>query len=45
MWPSVLPTCISAPCVYSAHTGQKMVLDPLQLESQMVVSHHTGAGN
>lgn len=45
MWSSVLPTCIPAPCVYSAHAGQKMVLDPLELEFQMVVSHQTGAGN
>lgn len=42
---SVLPTCISAPCVYSVHAGQKMVLDPLELEFQTVGGHHTGAGN
>lgn len=43
----VLPTCMSyVPHVYLC-TGrdQKRASDPLKLELQMVVSHHTGAGN
>jgi len=33
------------PHVYSAPRGQKRMLDPLGLGLQMVVMHHTGAGN
>jgi len=40
---SVLPTCVShAPLMSSGH---KRALDTLELELQMVVSHHVGAGN
>lgn len=32
-------------CLYSAHRGQKKVLDPLELELQTNVSHHVNIGN
>lgn len=31
--------------MYNAHGSQKMVLDPLELELQMAVNSHEGAGN
>jgi hypothetical protein len=34
---------ICASCAHSIHGGQK-ALDPLELELQMVVSHHMGTG-
>ena len=41
----VLPACIvCAPHACSAHTYQKRTADPLELQSQRVVSHHLGAG-
>lgn len=33
-----------APHVCSAHRGEKRALDPLELELQLVVSYHVGAG-
>lgn len=33
-----------APHMYSAHGGKKRALDPLELELQLVVSYHVGAG-
>lgn len=35
--------CVS--CGYSAHGGQKRILDLLRQELQTVVSHHMGAGS
>lgn len=32
-------------CVPGVHNGQKRVLDPSELEIQMIVSHHVGAEN
>lgn len=34
-----------APHVYLVSTGQKRVLDALELELQIAVDHHMGAGN
>jgi hypothetical protein len=31
--------------LYSTHRGQKKVMDPLELELQVVVSYHVGAEN
>jgi hypothetical protein len=31
--------------MHYAHRGQKRALDILQLELQMIVSHHVGVGN
>jgi hypothetical protein len=36
---------VCAACVCSTYRGQKRALDPLELELQMVVSHHVCAGN
>ena len=33
---------VCAPCAYNVHPGQKRVSNPLELELQMVVSHHVG---
>lgn len=40
----VLPAC-TAVCACSTIKGQKGVTDPLELESQMIVSYHLDAGN
>lgn len=32
-------------CILDAHEGQKRVLDVLELELWMAVSHHVGSGN
>lgn len=37
--------CVCIPYVYSAHRGQKKMLDPPDLELQMVVTHRVGAVN
>ena len=37
--------CLCTSCVFGACGGQKRALDALELELQMVVSHHMGAGN
>ena len=37
--------CMCTMCVSVAGRGQKRVSDPLELELQMVVSHHVGAEN
>ena len=34
-----------APCVLGAHGGQRRASDPLELELQMVLGCHVGAGN
>ena len=36
---------VSRVCVLGALVGQTRVSDPLELELQMVVNHHVGAGN
>ena len=36
---------VCVPSVCSGHREQKKVLDPSELELQMVVSHHVDAGN
>jgi hypothetical protein len=41
---NVLPVCLRTMCVTSACRGQK-VLEHLELELQILVSHHVGAGN
>lgn len=41
---NVLPKYI-APCVSSVHRTQKKVSHILELELQVVVSHHVGPGN
>jgi hypothetical protein len=40
---SVLPTYVSVD-VCSVHRDQKVMLNPLELESQTVVSCHVGSG-
>ena len=44
---SVLFACmyVYTMCMPGAHTGQKRVSDPLELELQMSMSHHAGAEN
>lgn len=39
-----LSTCVSVEDMHSTHKCQKMVSDRLQLELEMVVSYHVGAG-
>lgn len=39
------PMDVCAPHAFSVYGGQKKKLDPLDLELQMVLSHHMGAGN
>lgn len=41
---SISPACMSVHLVHGAHRGQKVVVDRLELELQMVVSH-VGPGN
>jgi hypothetical protein len=43
----VLPACMQSRtmCVPDACGGQKRMPNPLELELQVVVSHHVGAGN
>lgn len=36
---------VSITCMSGAYSGQKRVLDPLELELQMDVSHHMDVGN
>lgn len=36
---------VYAPCVCSAHGGQKRALDPLELEVPVVESQHVESGN
>jgi hypothetical protein len=36
---------VCAPPGFHSHRGQRMVLDPLELELEMVASHHLGLGN
>lgn len=40
-------TCVhlGTTCVPGAHGDQKIVSYPLELELQMIASHHVGAGN
>lgn len=40
-----LPVFVCASHACSAHRGQKRLLDLLEVELQMVVSPHVGAGN
>jgi len=35
---------VYVPCACSTHGGYKKALDTLELELQVVVSHHVGAG-
>lgn len=43
---SILPACMSAYHMCAgAQVNQKRVLDPLDLELQMVVRYHVGSGN
>ena len=44
---SVLPACmyVRTMCVPGTHRAQKNVLDPLEVELQMVLSHYVGVGN
>ena len=35
---------VCVPHSWSAHGGQKRVLDPLKLKEQIIVSRHVGAG-
>lgn len=42
---SILPELIYVHNKYNAHRYQKRVFGPLELELQLVVSHHVGAGN
>lgn len=37
--------CALTVCVLDAHWGQKTVSNSLELEMQVVVSHHTGSGD
>ena len=37
--------CVHVLCECGTSGGQKRALDPLELELQMVVSHHVAAGN
>jgi hypothetical protein len=37
--------CLCVTCMTGAHEGQKRVLDPLEQNLQIVVSHHVTAGN
>lgn len=37
--------CVCATFTHDAHRGQKRALDPLDLDLQMVVSHHVHAAN
>lgn len=42
----VLPACMSVHCcIYAVCTGQKMVLDPLELEVNTGVRYHNCPGN
>lgn len=36
---------IDTTCVQTAHTGRERVSDLLELESEVIVSHHVGSGN
>lgn len=45
VWVFYLHGCVCTTCFPSAHSGQKRVLDPLELELRMAVSHHVGSGN
>ena len=42
---SALAACVCTMFVTGVHVGLKGMSDPLELELQMVVSHHVGAGN
>ena len=42
-WMLCLHACLCATCMPGAHGGQEK--DPLELELQMLVSHHVGARN
>ena len=42
---NVLPASLYTPCMLDALGDQKMALDLLKWELQMVVSHHVGARN
>jgi hypothetical protein len=37
--------CVFTTCISGALRIQKKILDPLELELQVVVSQHVGAGN
>lgn len=41
----VLPACMYTTCMPGARGGQKRMSDPLELELQMVESHHVVLGN
>lgn len=40
-----LYVCICTMCIPGSHEGQKKVLNPLEVELPMVVSHHFSAGH
>jgi hypothetical protein len=37
--------CMCTRYMCDNHRGQKMFLDPLELELDMIMSHHVGSGN
>lgn len=41
----ILPACMHTTWMHHAHRAQKKVLDPLELELWVLVSHYVGAGN
>lgn len=46
MWMGVLPACMSVCHMHGdTHQGQKKALNPLELNSQVVVSYSVGPGN
>lgn len=45
LWVIWLHVYLCIICVFSTFRGQKMSLDPLELELQTVVSHHVSAGS
>ena len=44
-WVFCLYACLCPMCMSGAHGSQKWMLDPLELEVQMVMSLYVGAGN
>lgn len=45
VWAFCPRVCLCTACMPGANGGQKEVLDPLELDIQMVVNQHVGAGN
>jgi len=41
----IMYVCMCITCILGTHESQERTLDVLELELQMVVSHHVGSGN